>query len=360
MLMVRDWDTPLRKPWDLNQAQIMVGVQRSFLSKEKRDAKARIAGDDLDVASSDLEVVRQEIAVEVRKACADLKRIVDEMKLHDRQDSMLKEALAGALAKYTTDKTPQAEVLRAQMAVTRLNEHLVELEEMHDTAAAELNTLLGRQPEAPVEIEGGYAEPINPPSIETLEQTAIQNRPELAALRKEITKGNDNSQMTRLAMKPDFTLAAGYMLMPTGSYARSAYMAEMTMSLPRWNRDRHEGEVKQADAATAVSESELEVRTKSVFLEVRRAQIETQAAERRMKLYRDTLLPQAEATFKASTAAYQNNRGEFQALVESQGLLLDIQDAYYNASAAADKGIAELERAIGAPVPTTNTQGRGK
>ena len=79
MLMVRDWDTPLRKPWDLNQAQIMVGVQRSFLSKEKRDAKARIAGDDLDVASSDLEVVRQEIAVEVRKACADLKRIADEM-----------------------------------------------------------------------------------------------------------------------------------------------------------------------------------------------------------------------------------------------------------------------------------------
>jgi outer membrane protein TolC len=161
-------------------------------------------------------------------------------------------------------------------------------------------------------------------------------------------------------MKPDFTVAAGYMLMPTGSYTRSAYMAELTMNLPRWNRDRHEGEAKQADAAAAVTESELEVRTQAVFLEVRRAQIETQVAERRMKLYRDTLLPQAEAGFKASTAAYQNNRGEFQALVESQNLLLDIQDAYYTASAAADKGIAELERAIGAPVPTTSNQGRGK
>jgi hypothetical protein len=79
-----------------------------------------------------------------------------------------------------------------------------------------------------------------------------------------------------------------------------------------------------------------------------------------MKLYRDTLLPQAEAAFKASTVAYQNNPGGFQALVESQSLLLDIQDAYYNASAAVDRGIAELERAIGAPVPTTSTQGRGK
>ncbi len=27
MLMVRDWDTPLRKPWDLNQAQMMISVQ---------------------------------------------------------------------------------------------------------------------------------------------------------------------------------------------------------------------------------------------------------------------------------------------------------------------------------------------
>jgi outer membrane protein TolC len=360
MLMVRDWDTPLRQPWDLNQAQLMVGIQRTLLSKDKRDAKARIAGDDADVAASDVEAVRQEVATEVRKACADLKRNADEMKLHDREGSLLKEALAGALAEYTTGKTPQAEVLKAQMAVTRLNEHLLELEEERDTAAAELNTLLGRQMEEPVEIAGSYADPINPPSIETLEQTAIQNRPELAALRKGITRAIDGSQITRLAMKPDFTVAAGYMLMPSGSYARSAYMAELSMNLPRWNRERHEGEAKQADAATAVTQSELEARTQAVFLEVRRAQIETQVAERRMKLYRDTLLPQAEATFKASTAAYQNNRGGFQALVESQNLLLDIQDAYYNASAAADKGIAELERAIGAPVPATSTQGRGK
>lgn len=360
MLMVRDWDTPLRQPWDLNQAQLMVGLQRTFLSKDKRDAKARIAGDDVEVAASDLEAVRQQIAVEVRKACADLKRIADEMNLHNRQASVLKEALAGALAEYTTGKTPQAEVLKAQMAVTRLNEHLLGLEEERDTAAAELNALLGSRPDEQVEIAGSHADPIEPPSIETLEQIAIENRPELASLRKSVTRAKDDGQLARLAMKPDFTVAAGYMLMPAGSYARSAYMAELTVNLPGWNRERHEGESKQAGAGAAVTESELEARTQSVFLEVRRAQIATQVAERRMKLYHDTLLPQAEAAFKASTAAYQNNRGEFQALVESQNLLLDIEDAYYNASAAADKGIAELERAIGAPVPTTSKQERGK
>jgi outer membrane protein TolC len=86
-------------------------------------------------------------------------------------------------------------------------------------------------------------------------------------------------------------------------------------------------------------------------MEVRQAQIATLAAEKRVKLYRDTLLPQAEEAFKASTAAYQNNRAEFLTLIDSQNLLLDIQTAYYKASSATDAGIAELERAIGAQLP---------
>lgn len=351
MLMVRDWQTPLRKPWDLNQAQIMLSLQQSFVSKEKRDQRAKVAGDDADVAASDLESLRQEVSVEVRKACADLMRNGDEMKLHDRQASLLKEAVAAALAEYTTGKTAQADVLRAQLALTRLNEHLIELEEERDNARARLNALLGRNPEEVIEIAGTYASPAEPPSTEQLERTAIANRPELASLRKQIATSRDQGQLTRLASKPDFTAGLGYMLMPAGSTFRNAYMAELTMNLPSLNRGRHEGEAKQADAATDVSQAELEARTSAVFLEIRQAQIEVLAAEKRIKLYRDTLLPQAEATFNASAAAYKNNRGEFVSLIDSQTLLLDIQAAYFKALADTDAGIAQLQRAIGAPLP---------
>ena len=351
MLMVRDWGTPLRQPWDLNQAQMMFSLQQSFTSREKRNVLAKVAGDDVEVASSELESLRQEVSVEVRKACSDLKRNADEMKLHDRQAALLKEALAAVLAQYTTGRVPQADVLRAQMALTRLNEHLIELEEERDNARAQLNALLGRRPDEAVEIAGNYASPMDLPSTEELERLAIEHRPELAALRKLIAKSQDQGQATRLAMKPDFTVALGYMVMPAGSPSRNAYMAEMTMNLPWLNRERHEDEAKQADAATAVTEAELEARTTAVFLEVRQAQIQTLAAEKRVKVYRDTLLPQAEAAFKASTAAYQNNRAEFLTLIDSQNLLLDIQTAYYKASSATDAGIAQLERAIGAPLP---------
>jgi len=358
MLMVRDWDTPLSKPWDLNQAQLMVSVQQTLVSKQKRDLRARVAGDDAEMAASDLESLRQEIAADVRKACADLKRNAEEMKLHDRESSLLKEALAAALAQYTTGRVPQADVLRAQMAVTRLDEHLIELDQEREAALAELDTLMGRPADEAQAIVGDYAAVVELPPLEEMERLAIENRPELAGLRKGIGKTQDQALATRLAMKPDFTVALGYMLMPTGSMSRNAYMGELTMNLPGLNRDRHDGEAKQADAATAVAQADLDAQTKAVFLEVRQAQIAIAAAERRSKVYRDTLLPQAEAAFKASTAAYQNNRAEFSSLIESQNLLLDIQTALYKASADRDAGVANLERAIGTKLPDTTSPER--
>ena len=355
MLMVRDWQTPLRKPWDLNQAQLMFSLQQTIPGKDKRDLRAKIAADDVASTTDELESLRQEVAASVREACASLLRNADEMRLHDQQSSVLNQAISAALAEYTTGKAPQSDVLRAQMALTRLNEHLIELDEERDTARAQLNVLMGRAPSDAIEIAGTYRTPAPLPPTEELERLAIEHRPELAALRKQITKSSDQTALARLALKPDFTVAAGYMLMPTGSTYRNAYMAELTMNLPSLNRARHDNETRQADSATDVARAELDARTSAVFLEIRQSQIALRSAQTRLKLYRDTLLPQAEANFKASTLAFENNRGEFTNLIDSQNILLDIRTAYYKALAAADTGSAQLERAIGTPIPTPDT-----
>ena len=39
-------------------------------------------------------------------------------------------------------------------------------------------------------------------------------------------------------------------------------------------------------------------------------------------------------------------------LIDSQNLLLDVRTSYYKALSAADAGSAQLELAIGAPLPT--------
>jgi len=70
-----------------------------------------------------------------------------------------------------------------------------------------------------------------------------------------------------------------------------------------------------------------------------------------MQLYRDTLRPQAQAALQSAGAAYEHDRTDFLNLIDSQNLLLDVENSYLNAAADFSARVAELERAIGAPLP---------
>jgi outer membrane protein TolC len=262
-----------------------------------------------------------------------------------------KQALESATIKYTVGRVPQQDVLKAQIAMTRLADHLVMLDQQEASARAELSALMGRDPGAPLEIVGTYGAPRPLPSLLELERIALENRPEL----KVIAAGGDlaEAQLTlaRKAYTPDFTVAGGYMLMPAGSLFRNNYMAELTMSLPWLNRRKHDSEIKEAEAAASVVRSEGDVQRNTALLEIQQALIRARAAERSLKLYRDTLRPQAEAAFKSATAAYQHDRTDFLNLIDSQNMVLEVETSYLKSAADFDARIAELERAIGAPLP---------
>ena len=351
MLMYKDWGTPLKKPWDLNQSQNMFMLQQTFPGSGKRAARAELASKDVDIAKAQVEMARQDARSQVRKLAADLLRNADQMRLHDQQAELTRNAIQAALAKYTVGKAPQQDVLKAQIVLARLGEHLVELQRERDAAEAELNTLVGLDPSSPIEITGTYRPEPQIPATAVLQQTAIQNRPELRGLQHQIESAESQSKLARLSFKPDLTVAGGYMLMPSGSMYRNNYMAELTINLPWLNRSKHENEVRQADVAAEVGRSEAEAQKAAAFLEIQQALIKVRSAQKNIAIYRDTLKPQAEATFQAAAAAYQNDRTDFLNLLDSQNMLLDVQDSYFKSQAELDAALAELERAIGAPLP---------
>ena len=351
MFMYRDWGTPLSQPWNLNQAQQMFAIQQTFPGKGKRAARSSLSKDEVDMQRAQIEALRQDIASRVRINFISLLRNADEMRLHDKQAKLLRDALETVTSKYTVGKVPQADVLRAQILETKLTEHLLQLEQERDLARAELNTLMGVDPSSPLEVVGEYRSVMTLPRIEDLERTALEHRPELATIRVQIQQGEHEGNVAALTMKPDFTIALGYMLNPPGLMERNNYMAEFNMTLPWLNRERHENEVKQAKVSTEVANAELEMKRAAVFLEIESALIKVRVAQKSMKLYRDTLQPQAEATFQAALAAYQNDRADFLSLIDSENMLLEIETSYFKAAAETDARMAELDRAVGNAVP---------
>jgi outer membrane protein TolC len=349
-LMYRGWGVPFSEPWNLNRAQHMFMVSQTIPGPGKRELRSEIASQEVETAKAELEAVKQQILAQVRVAYYELLRTRDELRLHDLHTSVAQQALESAKIKYAVGKVPQQDVLKAQVAATRLMEHLLIFQEHAGLARAELNSLMGRSPDAPLEVSGEYRLPGQIPSLPDLEATALAQMPELTAIRSEAQREGLNLRLARKAYTPDFTVAGGYMLMGAGERDRNRYMAEFSMNLPWLNTRKNDSSIAQAEAKQTLRRDELEARQSLVLNRIQHALVRAQASKQLAELYRDTLRPQAESTFRSASAAYQSDRTDFLNLLEAENAWLDIDLAYYNALAEFEQRFAELELAVGAPI----------
>jgi len=224
--MYRGWGVPLREPWNFNQAQNMFAVTQALPGPGKRALRSRIAQQDVSIAKAMLEGKKREITARVRAVFYALLRNSEELRLHGEQVALARQGMEAARIKYTVGRVPQQDVLKAQIAVTKLVDHLLMFQQEGQLARAELNTLLGRNPVAPLEVTGGHAAPADLPQMAELERIALENRPELLATSLAVQRSETKTRLAGKGYTPDYTVTAGYMLQPTGSPFRT----------PTWRR----------------------------------------------------------------------------------------------------------------------------
>ena len=348
--MYRGWGTPLAKPWDLNQTQHMFMFNQSLPGPGKRALRTQLAAEGVEQVKAELEAKRRDVTAQVRKTFYDLLRNQDELLLHDEQAALARQSSESARIKYVVGRVPQQDVLKAQIALTKLVEHLVMLEQDGGLARARLNTLLGRDPGSALEVQGEYSPPQKLPALLDLEKNALENRPELAMSSSGVRQGEARAKLAEKAYTPDYNLSAGYMLMPDGARYRNTYMAELSVTLPWLNRGRHDAEIAEANADLSAERAEYDNQRALVFEEIQEALIRAQSAKRLVDLYSQTLRPQAQATLKSTVAAYQADRTDFLNLLDSQNTTLEVELDYYRAATELESRIADLERAVGAPL----------
>src|SRR5262249_15463808 len=244
----RAWGTPLLSPWNMNQTQHMFMFNQTFPAAGKRELRYQAANQGVGVAEAELEARKLDVTARVRAAFYDLLRNQDELRLHDEQIALARQAVAAARIKYTVGRVPQQDVLKAQIAVTKLADHLAMFLQDGDLARARLNTLMGRDPASPLEVAGQYAAPTTLPGIGELKQIALDHRPELKAIEAATRKLETQVRLAEKNYKPDISIGAGYMLMPSGSMNRNGYMAELSFNLPWLNRSKYDSEIREAQS----------------------------------------------------------------------------------------------------------------
>ena len=353
--MYRGWGVPLQQPWNYNPAQNMFSISQTLPGTGKRALRSSVAESDVAVAKAQLEQVRLEVQVRVRKAFDDMLLAQEELQIHDQHVAIARQAIEAARIKYAVGKVPQQDILKAQVALTQLAEHMIRFDQDSDLARARLNTLLGRDPDAPLNVRGEYAVMAALPAAQALEDVALHSRPDLVMAREAAERSNTEQALAKKAYVPDFTVSGGYMLMPPTSAMRNNYMVEGSMNLPWVNRRKHDAEIAEATAKATEQDAELTALRNAAFGQVQEALVQARAAQRFALLYHDELLPQAEATLQSSVIAYENDKTDFLDLLDSQMSVIDIDLAWLQATADFDTRLADLELATGAPIDHLQT-----
>jgi outer membrane protein TolC len=356
------WQWPVTTVNPLNTNMYMFTVQQELPGRGKRALRTTVAEKDVDLASAEIAVRARDVIKDVTRAYRDLaiaRRAID---IHLASVGLLRQFADASTIKYATGRTPQQDVLKAVVEMSKLHEDIVMHEEAVATATARLNTLLDRDPEAPI---GPLVEPrevVTVPASAELQRLAIERQPELRVAQLSVERAHAALAVVNRDYKPDFFVGGGYMLMPREAGAWTASVGVTWPNAP-WSRGRLDAKKAEATADVEAAAANARAVERQIRLAVHEAYVRANAATQRAALLRTTLLPQSEQTLEVSRVAYQTDRVDFLALIDGQRALLDAQLNYYRALSDREIALADLARAVGTDIPdsldTTGSRSSG-
>jgi len=115
-------------------------------------------------------------------------------------------------------------------------------------------------------------------------------------------------------------------------------------------RTKYRAGVREAEKMVESSRADLEAAEKQISYDVQDAHFKSLTAKRTVDLYKNSLIPQAEARFKASEAAYRTGQVSFLELLESERFLLNARVMEAMAEGNLGVQLAREERATGTGV----------
>lgn len=342
-------DVPVRDP-SLSRNEFtmeVVTVRQSLLSREKRSAQraAALSGAEGAAATRSREVI--EIAADTADAFFQLAETDRSLAILEETRRRLEDAAASATELYRIGKVGQSDVFQANLEKTSLDEQLFTLKAERRAQATRLNALQGLPASSTVPPIG----PVDPgskvPAAADLVRQATAQSPAVAEATAQVRRVEQELELARLERRPD------WMLM--GSYGRRERFDDFigvsaSINLPWAHRRRLEERLAEKEAELAAARAGVETIQNRIQGEVEAVYAELEKNHELARLYRDSILPQAEINDRAAREAYIVGKIDFQTLLRAATRL----DLYRREAAARSTGIgralAALQKASGLPL----------
>ena len=326
-----------------NFAYIGIGASQRLPYPGKLRLKGIAADRSADVAQARTQILRASIAEQVKMAYFRLGYLRQTLGSLETSRTMLGQLIDSELSRYSTGQGSQADVLKAQLARTKLVREITMHHQQMGQAQADLKELLHR-PQTSPDIAAGEltATPLMQNASELL-QFARKRNPAVLFDSLGVTKQTAELKSAERAGKPDFSL--GYMYQRTGNDFPAYYMLTFSIDLPRQRRVK--AEVAEAAESLQSARERLDDGLQQELAEVQKQYVTATNTAEILKEYREGLLPQADAAFRAALAGYESNKQPFGSVLTALDETLQLKRDSAQTLLEHELAIARLETLTG-------------
>jgi outer membrane protein TolC len=311
----------------------------------KRDLRRDIATLDADAAQSRIRQNWVELAARIKALFVQRylvqanERIASEtLELMLQQEKVMQVRYAGGLA-------AQQDITRIHVEHTAMRAELVALGAEWRQTQTRLNTLLARPVQAPLATPSRLR-PL--PESAQLDLAALSDRlrsvsPLLSVAASGVLSAEKSRELTNKSRYPDFTLGINAM-QRQNTVKEWGLMVELNLPI----RDRVlQSQERESEAMLAAAQSRQLAAANQALADLSDNLIALDAARQTEHLMTYSLMPQADLTWRAALAAYENGKADFATLLDAQRQIRQARQSQIKAQADAQLRLIEIERLVG-------------
>jgi outer membrane protein, heavy metal efflux system len=324
-------------------AYIGLGASQEIPYPGKRGLRAQVANREADVRHIQIESVRRTVTDKLKAAYFRLAYLQQTLSVLERNDQLLRDVEQIVESRYRVGKGNQQEVLKAQLQHTKILQEITMHHREVGQLEAHLKQFLNRPQDSPdILTEPLVGRALTYSASDLLNLAKAQN-PDVQVQQARVKKTASQVELAKKEFRPDFSVQ--YMYQNTDRKFRDYYVASFSITLP--SRGRHKAELAEAEANREQANKQLEAEIQQRLAEIQGQYVVAQTSAEQLKIYKEGLIPQSNATFQSALAAYQANRQDFETVLSSFMDVLNLQLEYQRELADHETALARLETLTG-------------
>ena len=179
------------------------------------------------------------------------------------------------------------------------------------------------------------------PSLESLRQQALAERPDVQAAMRELDAAEERAALEQARTHPDITPFVGYKRLAADNSLLFG------ISIPLKFRDRNQAGIARAETDIKTAQTQLQLVRNRALAEVETAYEAFQTAREQVQTFQNELLDQADESRTIALAAYEEGGSDLLPFLEAQRTRAEVRQQYFRTLFEYRSSLIDLELAVG-------------